>query len=223
MELQTLKIKPRKPQQRVIDAAKKEGNPIPLDRQPFELQVPSYQVQDILLAAELNNQKVLGFLANLLNTEVVSTIRAQMNDDEQFPVDQEIDISNFDLESLTLDKLCESTTAKTSALSLEFTEDQFKEFVADFMAILLPQFAAVPRAENKLANTAQILVNGFKEVRNEPEIMERVKGTLDKFMESASDEIIDKYSDMYEYMVATFEKRLKAYNKKREKTDVFLD
>lgn len=223
MELQTLKIKPRKPQQRIVDAAKKEGNPVPIDRQPFEIQVPNYQVQDIVLAVEQNNQKVLEFLSRLLNTEVLSAVRGQMNDDEQFPVDQEIDVSNFDLEALTLDKLSEVTTARSRALEMEFTEDQFKEFVADFMQVLLPVYASVPRAENKLANTAQILVNGFKEIRNEPDKMERVKGTLDKFMETASDELVDKYSDMYEYFVAMQEKRLKAFNRRQEKTDVSLD
>lgn len=222
MQLQSLTIKPRAPQQRAIAAAQKEGTAVPIAKQPFELQVPNYTVEDILQAAESNNQKVLSFLSRLLNNEVNAAIKSQLNDDELFPVDQEVDISNFDLTALTLDKLSE-VTVKTSALDIEFSEDQFAEFVKDFSAVLLPQFAAIKGAEVKILNTANILVNGFKDIRNEPEKMEKVKATLDKFMESATDTMLDKYSDMYDYFCAMQDKRMKAFNRRQEKTDVFLD
>lgn len=222
MQLQTLKIKPRAPQQRAIAAAQKEGTAVPIAKAPFELQVPNYSVEDILSAAEQNNQKVLSYLAGLLNTEVTSAIRAQLSDDEQFPVDQEVDVSNFDMSALTLDKLCE-VTVKTAALDIEFSEEQFADFVKDFTSTLLPVFAATRGAEVKILNTANILVNGFKDIRNEPSKMEKVKGTLDKFMEIASDAMLDKYSDMYDYFCAMQDKRMKAFNRRQEKTDVFLD
>lgn len=222
MNLQSLTIKPRKPQQRAIDAATKEGTAIPIAKAPFSLQVPMYNVEDILSAAETNNQKVLNFIARLINTEVYDNIRSQLNDDELFPNDQEIDVANFDMESLTLDKLSEATV-KTTALDVEFSAEQFAEFVKDFSTVLLPQFANVRGAEVKILNTANILINGFKDIRNEPEKMEKVKGTLDKFMEAAGDDGVDKYADMYEYFVAMQDKRMKAFNRRQEKTDVFLD
>lgn len=222
MQMQTLSIKPRKPQQRAIDAAIKEGSPVPIAKVPFSVQVPSYGVEDVLSAVETNNQKVLGFIARLINTEVYSTIRAQLNDDELFPNDQEVDTANFDMEALTLDKLSEATV-KTTALDVEFSPEQFAEFVKDFTDTLLPQFSNVRGAEVKILNTANILINGFKDIRNEPEKMEKVKGTLDKFMEAATDDVIDKYSEMYDYFVAMQDKRMKAFNRRQEKTDVFLD
>lgn len=219
---QTLTIKPRKPLTRAIEAAKKEGTAVPIAKAPFNLQVPQYEVADILQAAETNNQKVLQFLARLLNTEVYNGVRAQLADDEQFPADQEVDITNFDMSSFSLDKLSEVTT-KTSALDIEFTAEQFAEFTKDFTSVLLPQFATVRGAEVKILNTANILVNGFKDIRNEPEKMEKVKGTLDKFMEAANEDMLDKYADMYDYFCAMQDKRIKAFNRRQEKTDVFLD
>lgn len=222
MQFQTLTIKPRAPQARAIATAQKEGNPVPIAKAPFEIKVPQFGTEDILRAVELNDQKVLGFLSRLLNNEVYTSVRAQLNDDELFPPDQEVDVSNFDLDSLTLVKLSE-VTVKTSALDVEFTEEQFAQFVKDFSATLMPQFANVKGAEVKIHNIANILINGFKDIRNEPEKMEKVKGTLDKFMESASDSMVDEYTQMYEYFCALQDKRMKAYNKKQEKTDVFLD
>lgn len=222
MQISTLKIKPRKPQARIIELAKKEGNPIPIDRQPFEVQVPSYGTEDILKLVETNNQKVLSYIVRLINGEVVNAVRAQMNDDEQFPSDQEIDPTLFDQEAFTLEKLSEVTT-KTSAFDLEFTDDQFAEFGQDFSRVLLPQFAGVAKAEVRLQNTANVLIGGFKDVRNEPEKMEKVKSTLDKFMSVAPEEIAEKYLDMYDWFSAMQEKRMKAWNRRQEKTDVFLD
>ena len=222
MQITTLKIKPRKPQQRVIDAAIKEGLPAPIARQPFELQVPVYGVEDILTAVEQNQTKVLEYIASMLNRQVVDVVRAQLNDDEQFPPHQEVDVTNFDLEQLKLDKLSEATV-RTSALDLEFTEEQFKEFAVDFVKTLLPKYSHIKDAESKLLNTANALINDFKDIRNEADKMEKVKGTLDNFMQSATDEIVDKYSDMYEYFVAVHDKRMKALARKNEKTDVFLD
>lgn len=164
----------------------------------------------------------MAFLARLLNNEVYTGIRSQLNDDELFPADQEVDVSNFDMSQFTLDKLSE-VTVKTGALDIEFTDDQFAEFVKDFASVLLSVFAGVPKAEAKISNTANILINGFKDIRNEPEKMEKVKATLDKFMETATDAIVDKYSDMYDYFCAMHDKRMKAFNRRQEKTDVFLD
>lgn len=222
MQITTLKIKPRKPQQRVIDAAIKEGTPVPIARQPFELQVPVYGVEDILTAVEQNQTKVLEYVAAMLNRQVVDIVRSQLNDDEQFPPSQEVDVSSFDLEQLKLDKLSEATV-RTTALDLEFTEEQFKEFAVDFVKTLLPKYPNVKDAESKLLNTANALINDFKDIRNEADKMDKVKGTLDNFMQSATDEIVDKYSDMYEYFVAVHDKRMKALARKNEKTDVFLD
>ena len=106
---------------------------------------------------------------------------------------------------------------------MEFTEEQFKEFAVDFLKTLLPKYPNVKDAESKLLNTANALINDFKDIRNEADKMEKVKGTLDNFMQSATDEIVDKYSDMYEYFVAVQDKRMKALARKNEKTDVFLD
>lgn len=222
MNVTTLKIKPRAPQKRVIDAAKAEGTAVPIARAAFELQVPSYGIDDILKATETNNQKVLSYLARLLNQEVVNTIRSQMNDDEQFPPDQEIDTANFDLDAVKLDALSETTT-KSTALDLEFDDEQFKEFATTLVSTLLPKYSTVPRAEVKLLNTANVLIGGFKDVRNEPEKMEHVKSTLDVFMSVVDEATIEKYADMYEWFQAMFEKRMKAWNKRQEKTDVTLD
>lgn len=222
MKVEILKIKPRAPQKRVIEQAQKEGNPVPIAREPFELQVPTYDASDVLTFVEQNNQKVLDFIARLLNQETVAAIRAQLADDEQFPVDQEVDVSNFDMEALALENLSTQIT-KSNALELEFNEEQFKEFSADFVKTMLQKYAAVPKAEVKLLNMASILVNGFKDVRNEQEKMDKVKSTLDDFATIADDETLDKYSDMYEYFVAMYNKRSKALAKRNEKTDVFLD
>lgn len=180
MKVEILKIKPRAPQKRVIEQAQKEGNPVPIAREPFELQVPTYDASDVLTFVEQNNQKVLDFIARLLNQETVAAIRAQLADDEQFPVDQEVDVSNFDMEALALENLSTQIT-KSNALELEFTEEQFKEFSADFVKTMLQKYASVPKAEVKLLNMASILVNGFKDVRNEQEKMDKVKSTLDDF------------------------------------------
>ena len=222
MQITTLKIKPRKPQQRVIDAAIKEGTPAPIARQPFELQVPVYGVEDILTAVEQNQTKVLEYVAFMLNRQVVDIVRAQLNDDEQFPPNQEVDVTNFDLEQLKLDKLSEATV-RTTALDMEFTEEQFKEFAVDFVKTLLPKYPNVKDAESKLLNTANALINDFKDIRNEADKMEKVKGTLDRFMESAPEATMEKYADMYDWFCAMQDKRLKAFNKRQEKTDVFLD
>ena len=222
MQITTLKMKTRKPRETAIAKATKEGTAIPIERQPFEVQVPTYDVQDILQAVESNDQKVLGYLSRLLNAEVVSNIRAQLSDDEQFPVDQEIEVENFDKDQWTLDALA-TVTIKTSAAEFSFEDEDFKEFERDFVAVLLPVFQGVARAETKLINTANVLINGFKDVRNEPEKMEKVKGTLDKFMGYAPDSIVEKYADMYDWFCAMQDKRMKAFNKRQEKTDVSLD
>ena len=222
MQITSLKMKTRKPRETAIAKATKEGTAVPIERQPFEVQIPLYEVQDILQAVESNDQKVLGYIARLLNTEVVTNIRAQLSDDEQFPVDQEIEVENFDKEQWSLDALATVTT-RAGAAELSFEEDEFKEFERDFVAVLLPVFQGVARAETKLINSANVLINGFKDVRNEPEKMEKVKGTLDRFMSSAPDTIVEKYADMYEWFCAMQEKRIKAFNKRQEKTDVSLD
>lgn len=222
MKVESLKIKPRAPQKRVIEQAQKEGNPIPIAREPFEIQVPVYDSSDIVTLVEQNNQKVLDFVARLLNAEVVSAIRAQLADDEQFPVDQEVDTSNFDLEAVTLNKLSEQIS-KTSALELEFTEEEFKEFVQDFVSFMVPQYPGNPKAEVVLLNVANALIRDFKEIRNEQEKMDQVKSILDKFATAASDSLLEKYGPMYEYFSAVYEKRTKALAKRNEKTDVFLD
>lgn len=222
MQSTKITIKPRAPMKKVVDAAKKEGSAVPITRAPFELSVPVYDVSDIVSLAEKNDQKVLGFIAKLLNSEVSANIRAQLADDEQFPPDSEVDVSNFDLDALTLDKLSEQTS-RAGATEMEFTEEQFKEFGADFVKTLLPKYASVPKAEVKLLNTANVLTSGFKDVRNEQEKMDKVKSNLDVFMQTATDEVVDKYSDMYEYFTAMYEKRSKALAKRQERTDVFLD
>lgn len=222
MQVETLKIKPRAPQTRAIEKAQKEGNPVPIAREPFEIQIPSYSRADLVTFVENNDQKVLDWIARLVNNEVVSAIRSQLADDEQFPVDQEVDISNFDMEAIALDKLSEQTT-KSNALELEFTDEQFSEFVHDFVASMLPQYQSVPKAEVKLLNIANVLIGGFKDIRNEQDKMDKVKSTLDKFATESSEEVLDKYADMYEYFAAMYQKRSKALAKKNEKTDVFLD
>lgn len=221
-DLTTLKINPRKPQDRVVEKARKEGNPIPIAQAPFEIQIPSYGVEDILSAVENNNQKVLQYIARLINAEVVSTVRSQLSDDEQFPVDQEIDTENFDLDALKLQAMAE-VESKSTALQLEFDDEQFQQFSMDFIKVLLPVFDSIRDAEVKLMNTANALVNGYKAIRNEPEKMERVKTTLDRFMSEAPDEIAANYIDMYDWFGAMKEKRMNAWKKKQEKTDVFLD
>lgn len=222
MQNEKITIKPRAPMKKVVEQATKEGNAIPIQRDPFELQVPRYEVSDIVSLVEQNNQKVLGFIANLLNAEVSANIRAQLADDEQFPVDQQVDISNFDLEALSLDKMSEQIS-RVGALEMEFTDEQFKEFTTDFVTTLLQKYAGVPKAEVKLLNTANVLTSGFKDVRNEQDKMDKVKSNLDAFMEQANEEILAKYADMYDYFVAMFDKRSKALAKRQEKTDVFLD
>lgn len=222
MQVETLKIKPRAPQTRAVEKAQKEGNPVPIAREPFEIQIPSYSRADLVTFVENNDQKVLDWIARLINSEVVTAIRSQLADDEQFPVDQEVDVSNFDMEAIALDKLSEQTT-KSNALELEFTDDQFSEFVHDFVGAMLPQYQSVPKAEVKLLNIANVLIGGFKDIRNEQDKMDKVKATLDKFATESSEEILEKYADMYEYFVAMYNKRSKALAKKNEKTDVFLD
>lgn len=222
MQIETLKIKPRAPQQRAIEKAQKDGNPVPIAREPFELQIPSYDRSDIVTLVEQANHKVLDWLARLVNSEIITSLRSQLADDEQFPVDQEIDTTNFDMDAIAIDKLAEQTT-KSNALELEFTDEQFQEFVQDFVATMLPQYQSVPKAEFKLLNIANVLVGGFKDIRNEQDKMDKVKATLDKFATESSDDILEKYSDMYEYFAAMYNKRSKALAKRNEKTDVFLD
>lgn len=217
-----LTIKPRAPQKRAIENAQREGQPIPIHKTPFTLKVPTYQVEDIITFVEQNNQKVLEFLASKLNEEIHNEVRNQLTDDELFPVDQEVDITAFDMDALDIEKISR-LAARTNALQLEFTEEQFEEFAQVFVATMLPKYEKNPRANVILLNIANVLINGFKDIRNEQDAMDKVKEVLDTFVNEADEDTVDTYADMYDYFTAMYNKRTATLAKKKEKTDVFLD
>ena len=222
MQFQKLVMKPRKPQQRAIDAAKAEGAAIPIAKAEFELQIPFYSATDIIEAVSQNDQSVLNYLARLLNKEVTDGVKDQLSNEELFPADQEVDVANFDIEALKVENFAnQPEVIKIS--DIEFTTEQVKKFISDFVQVMAPRYAHNSRAATLLTNIGEILSSGFKAVAKDESKINKTSAYADEFFSNVSEELLEEHQMMWMYIQGMKDRRLKSIAKSQEKTDIDLD
>ena len=215
-------MKPRKPQERVIEAAKKENQPVPIARKEFKLSIPQFEPSDIIDAVSNNDQLALSYIARLLSEQVKDNLKDQLANDEIFPVDQEVDVENFDKEVWTLNGLAtQPVSVKIS--DIEFTDEEVKDFCKAFVDFMKPRYSNNPRAETLLSNIADIVSSGFKAIAKDADKIEKTMKYTLEFFQNVDGETLEKYGTMYEYAQGMYERRLKSIEKAKTKTDIDLE
>ena len=222
MQFQKLTMKPRKPQERAVKTAKEKGEAIPLARAEFEVQIPYYTPSDVIEAVSQNDQSVLNYISRLINSEVLSGIKNQLSDDELFPVDLEVDVSNFDLEAVKLSAMANQPEA-IKLSDIEFTEEQTKKFISDFVEVMAPRYAHNPRAATLLTNIAEILSSGFKAVAKDEGKINKTSSYADEFFSNVSEDLLEEHQTMWMFIQGMKDRRLKSIAKAQEKTEIDLD
>jgi hypothetical protein len=219
-----LTIKPRAPRASAITKAVAEGKTAPIQKVAFTVKINKYEPADIVAFVEQNNISYLEYVARLINADAESALRAQLADDEVFPIDQEIDVSLIDFAELDIAKLAELRVRARSTDIAEITEDDWKLFVTSFTAWgaevhKKPDPAANAKAQVIVRNMAEIISTGYRDIRTEQSKMEKVKAQLDTWFTYVGDKPEgESFLDIYEVSSAMFDKRVKTLAKKAEKT-----
>jgi hypothetical protein len=216
-----LTIKPRAPRATAITRAAAEGKPKPIQKAAFTVKIPKYEPADIVGFVENNNIPYLEYVARLVNADAELALRAQLADDELFPVDSEIDVSLIDFAELDIAKLAELRTRSRSTELAEITEEDWKLFTDSFIAWgaethKRPDPAANAKAQVIVRNMSEIIATGFRDIRNE---QNKVKAQLDAWFTYVGNKPEgESMVDIYEVSAAMYDKRLKTLAKKAEKT-----
>ena len=222
MQFQKLTMKPRAPQQRAVEAAMQKGEPAPIARKEFELQIPFYTASDVIEAVSQNDQAVLNFIARLINAEVTSGIKNQLSDEEIFPLTAEVDVANFDIDALKLETLANQPEVIKLA-DIEFTEEQTKKFISDFVSFMAARYASNPRAPTLLTNVAEILTSGFKAIAKDEGKIQKSSKYADEFFSHVPEDLLEEHQMMYLYIQGMRDRRLRSLAKAQEKTEIDLD
>ena len=189
--IKAVEMKFKAPMKKAIEAAEKEGKPVPQQRASFTVNLPQHTWAG-LEAAFNADPKVRDLILYLVNDLVQSEARAQvMSEDNPVNSDAELDKSKLELSFIA------TLTSEQLAGKLEITKEELQA-LSDALEQYLPAVIGCKTEVAKLMGAA--IRSKLANWKQKPDTLKQIQVVLYKFAEAVSPEVVAPLSDTLEYV-----------------------
>lgn len=168
----------------------KNKNPALVKRETVELTLPYLTELGLVSALTSGDEKVIGFIVNIVNDVIYDAAKEQVNADTN-PVNSQ---EQLDEAKLTLEFLANQTTErKTSGISKE----EWLAFEKDYIAVM-PELVKKDKA--KIEKAAKILVGRYQSVKTSKAIVETLQPMVATWFTSKDEQDQERWAPVFKFL-----------------------
>lgn len=195
-----VEMKFKAPMKKLIEQAKKEGKPEPVQRPSFTVNLPQYTWEGLRALLD-SDSKVRDLILGLANDTIFEEARAQVMADEN-PANSDAELDKAKLNLVAIANL----SSEDRAGRLEISKEELAAF-ADAFEKYLPALANVGE------NVAKLLAIACKrrlvDQRQRPDVLEKIRTLLLVFGQQAPAEVVEPLVPVLDYLFALADKFIK--------------